>query len=120
MKIRKMARRISSAAICAAIMAGSVFGGLTASAATESSVSFSDYSNNLTATNEYYSDKLEYYYNSSDSRFEYMTVKPTATYTDLDVWARADFGKVDGKERGLTVYDRIGAMSPKDASGKLV
>ena len=120
MKTKNAIKRISSLALCLAVCAAGLTG-LTVSAATESSIDFSKYSTDTEATNALFESKLSYYFNSSDSNFDYMTdLTPTDAYADLDVWANPVFGQIDGKSRGFTVYDRIGSMSPKDSSGKLV
>ena len=117
MKTRKSIKRVFSALICVAILATGI-NGLIVSAATESSVSFGGYSPDVAATDELFESKFEYYFNSSTDYYD--NLRPTDTYTDLDVWVMPKFGAVDGKGSGRTVYDRIGAMSPKDASGNLV
>ena len=121
MKTKKEFKRFCVLLLSLTIFATVGFSGFTASAAAESQISFEDYSKTESEINNYYSDILGYYYNSSDSRFDYMTtVKPTDSYTSAFPWIRPVFGQIDQKPNGGTVYDRIGSMSPKDASGKLV
>lgn len=121
MKGNAALKRIYSAILCLAITAAAGFNGITAGAASDSStVNFSGYTSDKETNNTTYGPLLEYYFNSSYSNHQYEVVKPGDAYGDLAVWAVGQFGWIDYRNPGHTLYDRIGTMSPKDSNGNLV